>query len=113
MRSISCSIFFRWASSSLMCARYWRSSTVCSGETASSTVACISSIGGLAASVHKRRDIEGLTGMAKDVLGNGLCRLSKDITEDIVKLEIGDGQAVLGAVLLSGEHAGELGVVAH
>ena len=51
--------------------------------------------------------------MAKDVLGNGLCRLSKDITEDIVKLEIGDGQAVLGAVLLSGEHAGELGVVAH
>lgn len=51
--------------------------------------------------------------MVKDVLCNGTGRLSKDVTEDIVKLEVGDSQTVLGAVLLSGEHVRELGAVAH
>lgn len=49
---------------------------------------------GLAAPVHKRRDIESLARMVKDVLGDGPGRLSKDITEDIIKLQVGDSQAV-------------------
>ena len=35
------------------------------------------------------------------------------ITEDIIKLEVGDSQTVQGAVLLPGEHVRELGAVAH
>ena len=55
---------------------------------------------GFAVSVHKRRNIESLARMVKDVHGDGPGRLSKDVAEDIVKLQGGDGQAVLGAVLL-------------
>lgn len=51
--------------------------------------------------------------MVEDVLCNGAGRLSKDITEDIIKLQVGDSQAVLCAVLLSREHVGELGAVTH
>jgi len=51
--------------------------------------------------------------MVKDVLGDGTGRLSKDVTEDIVKLQVGNSQAVLSAVLLPHEHVGELGAVAH
>ncbi len=65
----------------------------------------------LAAFVHKWRNVEGFTGMVKDVLGNGAGRLSKNITEDIVKLQVGDSQAVLSAVLLPDKHVGELGTV--
>ena len=68
---------------------------------------------GLAAPVHKRRNIESLARMVKDVLGDGPGRLSKDITEDIIKLQVGDSQAVLGTVLLPDEHVGELGAVTH
>jgi len=51
--------------------------------------------------------------MVKDVLRNGTGRLSEDVTEDIVKLEVGNSQAILGAVLLPGEHVRELGAVAY
>lgn len=68
---------------------------------------------GFAASVHKRRNIESLARMVKDVLGDGPGRLSKDVAEDIVKLQVGDGQAVLGAVLFPDKHVGELGTVTH
>lgn len=68
---------------------------------------------GLAASVHKRRNVKSLARMVKDVLGDGTCRLSKDVTEDIVKLQVGDSQAVQGTVLLPDKHVGELGTVTH
>ena len=40
-------------------------------------------------------------------------RFSKDATEDIVKLQVGDSQAVPSTVLLADKHVGELGAVAH
>src|SRR5699024_7118178 len=58
-------------------------------------------------------DIKGFAWMFQDIVGNGTCRLSKNVTKDIIKLQIGDGQAVLCTVLFPGEHVGELEAVAH
>ena len=51
--------------------------------------------------------------MAKYVVRNGTCRLSKNITENIVKFQVGDSQAVLCAVFLTGNHVGEFEAVTH
>ena len=68
---------------------------------------------GFAVPVYKRSDIKSLTGMVEYVVGDGTCRLSKNITEDIIKLQVGDSQAVLGTVFLAGEHIGEFEAVTH
>ena len=68
--------------------------------------------GGFASWVDKRRDIKGFAGMFQDIVGNGTSRLSKNIAEDIIKFQVGNRQAVLGAVLFAGEHVGKLGAVA-
>ncbi len=51
--------------------------------------------------------------MVKDVLGNGTGGFSKNVTEDIIKLEVGNRQAVLGSVFLPGEHVSKLKTVTH
>ena len=51
--------------------------------------------------------------MFQDIVGNGTCRLSKDITENIIKFQVGNSQAVLCTVLFAGEHIGELEAIAH
>ena len=66
-----------------------------------------------AAGVYKRRDIKGFARMIEDITGNRTCRLSKNITENVIKLQVGDSQAVLCTVLFAGEHIGELEAVAH
>ena len=38
---------------------------------------------------------------------------SKHVRKHIIQLQIGNGEAVLGAVLLSGQHIGELHTAAH
>ena len=64
-----------------------------------------------AASVNERRDIELLSGMGKDVFGNRPGGLSEDISEHIIQFDIGDGQTVLSAVLLTGQHIRQLDAV--
>ena len=51
--------------------------------------------------------------MVEHISGNGTCGLTKDIAEDIVQLEIGNGEAIESAVFLAGEHIGQLHAVAH
>ena len=51
-----------------------------------------------AAGVYKRRDIKGFTGMVEDITGDRTCRLSKNITENVIKFQVGNRQAVLCAV---------------
>ena len=46
-----------------------------------------------AAWVDKRRDIKGFAWMFQDIVGNGTCRFSKDITENIIKFQVGNSQA--------------------
>jgi len=67
----------------------------------------------LAALVYKGRDIKEFVRMIEDVFGNGSGRLAEHIGEHIIQLEIGDGQTVLGAVLLPGQAVGEFSAVAH
>lgn len=59
---------------------------------------------GFVASVHKRSDIKGFAGVVEDEPGDGTGRLTKNVTEYIVKFQVGNSQAVLGAVFLAGEH---------
>lgn len=49
--------------------------------------------------------------MIKDKFSDGTGGFSKDITEDVVQLEIGDSQTVLPPVLLTGEDIGKLHAV--
>ena len=66
-----------------------------------------------AARVYKKRDIKGFARMLEDITGDRTCRLSKNITENNIKFQVGNRQAVLGAVLFAGEHIGKLETVAH
>lgn len=51
-----------------------------------------------AAGIHKRRDIKGFAGISEYVVGDGTGRLSKTITEKIIKFQVGNSQAVLNPV---------------
>lgn len=51
--------------------------------------------------------------MVEYVIRDGTCRLSKNITENIIKFQVGYSQAVLGPVFLTSDHIGELEAVAH
>ena len=66
---------------------------------------------GLTALVNERCDIELLTGVSKDVLGNRPGGLSENIREHIIQFQTGDGQTVLRTVLLAGQHIRQLGAV--
>ena len=46
-----------------------------------------------AARVYKRRDIKGFARMVEDITGDRTCRLSKNITENIIKFQVGNSQA--------------------
>lgn len=48
--------------------------------------------------VHERGNVKGFTGMVEYVVRDGTRGLSKNITENIVKFQVGDGQAVLCTV---------------
>lgn len=48
-----------------------------------------------AAGVYKRRDIKGFARMVEDITGDRTSRLSKNITEDVIKFEVGNSQTVL------------------
>ena len=50
--------------------------------------------------------------MFQDIVGNGTSRLSKDITENVIKFQVGNSQAVLGPVLFAGEHIGKFDAIA-
>lgn len=63
--------------------------------------------------ICERNHIECFAGMAKDICGNGTCGFSKGITEDIIKLQVGNGQTVSGAVFLAGEHVDGFEAVPH
>ena len=45
--------------------------------------------------IHTRRDVKGFARMFQDIVGNGTSRLSKNITEDVIKFEVGNSQTVL------------------
>ncbi len=51
--------------------------------------------------------------MVEDVVCDGTCRFSPNITENVIKLQVGCSQAVQGTVFLASEHIGELEVVEH
>lgn len=63
--------------------------------------------------IYKRRNIKGFARMIQDIVGNGTSRLSKDITENIIKFQVGNRQAVLGPVLFAGEHVGKFDAIAN
>ena len=65
-----------------------------------------------AASVHELCNIEMFTGMFEDVFGNGTSRFAEDIGEHVIQPEIGDGETVLGTVLLASQHIRQLHAVA-
>ena len=66
----------------------------------------------LAASVHKRGDIEIFPRVVDDVARDGKGRLSEHVAEHIVELQVGNCQAILGAILLSRLHVGQLAEIA-
>lgn len=47
------------------------------------------------APIDKRSNIKGFNGMIENVVGDGSGRLTKDITEHIIKFQVGDSQAVV------------------
>jgi len=49
----------------------------------------------------------------QDILGDGTCGLAEHVREHIVEFEVGHGETVLGAILFTGDHVGELGTVAN
>lgn len=49
--------------------------------------------------IYKRRDIKGFARVVEDIVRDRTGGLTKNITEDIIKLQVGDSQAVLCAVL--------------
>lgn len=49
--------------------------------------------------------------MFQDIVGDGPCRLSKNITENVIKFQVGNSQAVLCLVLFSGEHVGKFDAI--
>lgn len=51
-----------------------------------------------AAGIQEWRDVKGFVGMVEYVVGNGTGRVSKDITEYIIKFMVGDSQVVLAPV---------------
>lgn len=63
--------------------------------------------------VHERGNIKGFPGMAEYVVCDGTRRLSQNITENIIKFQVGDSQAVLCAVFLTDNHVGKFGTVTH
>jgi hypothetical protein len=64
-----------------------------------------------AVSVNEWCDIEFLTGVGKDVLGNRPSGLSENIREHIIQFQAGNGQTILSTVLLAGQHIRQLGAV--
>lgn len=52
-----------------------------------------------AASMHKGSHIKRLSGMIQQLCCDGGCALAEHITEHVIKLEVGNGKAVLGTVL--------------
>lgn len=69
--------------------------------------------GDFAAPVYKRGDIKSFTGMVEHVVCDGTRKFSKNITEDIIKLQVGNSQAVQSTVFITGDHVGEFGAVTH
>lgn len=63
------------------------------------------------ASIHKRSNIKRFTWMIQHVVGNGSGRFAKYVAEDIIQFEVGNRQAVLCAVLLTGQHICELDAI--
>ncbi len=51
--------------------------------------------------------------MIRNVVCDRTGRLSKNITEHIIKIQVGNGQAVMGTVFLASEHIGKYGTVTH
>lgn len=68
--------------------------------------------GRLAALMHKWGNVKGFSRMVDDVARNGKRGLSEYIAEHIVELQVGNRQAVLGSVLLSGLHICQLAEIA-
>ena len=68
---------------------------------------------GFTAPVNERRDVKRLPGVRQDVLGDGTRGLAEHVREHIVEFEVGHGEAVLSAVLLAGDHVGELHAIAN
>jgi len=68
---------------------------------------------GFASTVNEGRNIERLTGVSEDILGDGTCGFAEHVGKHIVELEIGDGETVLSAVLFAGNHVAEFGSVAN
>ena len=67
----------------------------------------------LAPSVNKRCHIKSFPRMGKYLFRDGTGGLSKNVTEDIIQLEVGYGKTVLRTVLLASNHTGELEPVAY
>lgn len=64
-----------------------------------------------AASVHELNNIEMLTGMSKNVFGDGTSGFAEDIGEYIIQFQIRNGEAVQRTVLLAGQHIRQLHAV--
>ena len=63
--------------------------------------------------IHERRNVERLPRMRQNELGDGTCGLSEHVGEHIVEFQVGDSETVLSAILLAGDHVGQLHAVAN
>lgn len=68
--------------------------------------------GSFTASVYKRSDIKNLAGVVENILHDRTGRSFKNVTEYIVKFQVGNSPTVLSTIFLTGGHIGEFGKVA-
>ena len=68
---------------------------------------------GFTAPINERRDVKRLPGVRQNELGDGTCGFAEHVRKHIVELEIGHGEAVLGAVLFASDHVGEFDTIAN
>lgn len=65
-----------------------------------------------ASSIYKRSNIKRFSRVIEYVVGDGSGRFAENIAEDIIQFQVGYRQAVLCAVLLTGQHICEFHAVA-
>lgn len=62
--------------------------------------------------MHKGSHIKRFSGMLQQLRCDGGCALAEHITEHVIKLEVGNGETILGPVFLSGHVGREFDPVA-
>jgi hypothetical protein len=67
----------------------------------------------LAALIYEGRDIERLTRVVENMLGDGSGGFAEYIRENIVELKVGNGQAIPGAIFLPDQTIGQFETLAH